>query len=243
MTDFSEPRQLILPFEFNPVYRLDNFVVCPGNRDAFLSIKDLCQSAYGSKILYLYGEQGTGKTHLAQGLINHKRETDNTFEGLVFSCSLTQPFDAGIYSLPEAGNMPDLLVIENADYLHRITDGEDGIFALFNLFNQQEKPILITSKVHPTQLIYLHERLRSRFYSGNTIKIAHLDENTCIRILKKLATDHQVIMPDKVIQYIILRAPRNPADIQKIFHEMDALALKLKKPITINVARKVLANY
>lgn len=235
--------QLVIPFTYNEDNRFENFTICPGNRDAYLSLFQLRINSKNQSVFYLYGEKGTGKTHLVRAFITSSQEKDALFHFfyISFADNTQNPKQQNINSsLNDIVDKNDLLVLEDVDRLSEDSVISQNIFDLFNNFFNHNKLIIITSRCSPAAITNLHRRLCSRFAAGVVVKVGLLDENTCREILKKIALDRNALLSEKVINYILVRTPRNPASLQSLFQKLDQRALQLKKPITINLVRKIL---
>jgi len=136
----------------------------------------------------------------------------------------------------------DMLIIEDLHLLGHCHAGEEIFFNLFNAFLLAQQKIVLTSQLLPAEHTGLHPRITSRFASGMVTILGLLDELTCGEIIRKCADDRGVNFPDKVVQYLITRVPRNPAYLQSIFDEIDRLALQLKRPITINLVKSLISE-
>lgn len=232
--------QYVIPLEYQPLFRFDNFIQCPGNSEAFTAVFHLGQEIINHQVLYIYGSEGTGKTHLCHALLNQRKYSDNSFSFIYLTFKNYHLKHMSEDKL-NATNETNILIIEDV-HLIQNSRFEETVFGLFNIFVQRQKPIIVTSQKHPNKLNSLHKRMTSRFASGTIINIDVLNEDTCIEIVKKIAKDHQVLFPDKVIQYLIKRVPRNPQYLRELFTEIDKFSLQSKKPISITLVKKVLNN-
>ncbi|MBN2383063.1 ATP-binding protein [bacterium] len=235
MKRVNGPEQLIIPFDFQPEYRFDNFIRCLGNEAAYQIMNSVMDPGGSGAVVFLVGEAGTGKTHLCQALIQELRSRDSSAVCLYHSFR-DQPCPSFSDQIEKAG----LLILEDMDRVSVDDHTDETVFSLFNTFYHAQKKIILTSRLEPSAHVHLHDRLTSRFASGMVVQVGLLDESTCMDIIRKRARDRQVNFPDKVINYIITRVPRNPDYLHALFDAIDTRSLQLKKPISIKLVRQLL---
>lgn len=234
----SGSRQFVLPIPFEPVHDFDNFYVCPGNKQAFDIFQSILANQWGFSVLFIYGESGTGKSHLLQAL---QLKLADSRESLLLSFEESTALH---YSSIEQQRIErkQLFLVDRIDLIQATEDEELAFFDLFNIFFRAEKLIIVTSRVHPHELLQVHERLRSRLNSGHIVRIDRVDEATLSFIMKKRAADFQLEIPEKVIEYLLLRIPRSPGFVQQLLGKINEQSLSQKRPVTIPLVREILES-
>lgn len=238
----ADSQQLTLPISFPPDFSFDTFVTCDGNHQALLAVRALAESPTNGSILYLYGESGTGKTHLFEAFI---ASVGSGLPSPASNCLIVRLKDDRNRNGLPTGLEPlafqaAAVLFEDVQFLSAIPDGDNRLFGLFNIAMNLQRPLLISSDRHPRDIGGLHERLISRFLAGTVIHIGHLDETTCSCIIRKIATDRGIQLSEAVISYLIKRMPRRMDALQPVFEALDHRSMQLKRPITIGLVRDIL---
>ncbi len=131
-------KQLLLDIQPALPPTLQNFVV-GGNDELLQVLRNLDKRDYSQRSLTLWGEAGSGKTHLLRAVVANSQGYGLT------SAYLDTPQGAQIVE-----QQVDLLALDNVQRLD-----ETAQIALFNLFNQfrdQGKLLIVTTDVAPAQL-------------------------------------------------------------------------------------------
>jgi chromosomal replication initiator protein len=234
-----------LVFDFPPVTRhsFDNFVVCTGNRIAFEFAQRLVGDA-AEQILYLYGPPGTGKTHL---LLAIGERLGSNGEGVPhLSCGASGELYPGS-DLPERESplverfraAPILLV----DDIHLVRDTRshrEELWHLFNEFYQSGRKIVVTGALPPRELTSVDDHLISRLLWGLVARMDVSDDDSRRLILKKLADDRQIVLPDDVIAYLLIHVRRDLHSLTAAFEALVREALASGRKITLRLARETL---
>ena len=151
----------------NNKYKLENFLEKDGNalakKEALEVVKNL-----GLKYnpLYIYGESGSGKTHLLQAIGN--KVLENNPEKRVKYISAEDLLENELEIQKVRSEEFDLLIVDDIQIL-----GEKDILIqekFFNLFNSQHyknKQMVFSSDSEPDQLKNIQSRLIVRFKVGN----------------------------------------------------------------------------
>ena len=160
----------------NNKYKLENFLEKDGNalakKEALEVVKNL-----GLKYnpLYIYGESGSGKTHLLQA-IGHK-VLENNPEKRVKYISAEDLLENELEIQKVRSEEFDLLIVDDIQIL-----GEKDILIqekFFNLFNSQHyknKQMVFSSDSEPDQLKNIQSRLIVRFKWGMTACLTSLED-------------------------------------------------------------------
>ena len=160
----------------NNKYKLENFLEKDGNalakKEALEVVKNL-----GLKYnpLYIYGESGSGKTHLLQAIGN--KVLENNPEKRVKYISAEDLLENELEIQKVRSEEFDLLIVDDIQIL-----GEKDILIqekFLNLFNSQHyknKQMVFSSDSEPDQLKNVQSRLIVRFKWGMTACLTSLED-------------------------------------------------------------------
>lgn len=156
-------------------YQFENFIEKDGNalakKEALEVVKNL-----GLKYnpLYIYGESGSGKTHLLQAIGN--KVLENNPDKRVKYISAKDLLENELEIQKVRSEEFDLLIVDDIQVL-----GEKDILIhekFFNLFNSQHymnKQMVFSSDSEPDQLKNVQSRLIVRFKWGMTVCLASIE--------------------------------------------------------------------
>ena len=159
----------------NNKYQLENFLEKDGNalakKEALEVVKNL-----GLKYnpFYIYGESGSGKTHLLQAIGN--KVLENNPEKRVKYISAKDLLENELEIQKIRGEKLDLLLVDDIQVL-----GEKDIliqekfFNLFNSFFDRKTQIVLSGNSEPDQLKNVQSRLIVRFKWGMTACLTSLE--------------------------------------------------------------------
>jgi hypothetical protein len=136
---------------------------------------------------------------------------------------------------------PALLV----DDIHLIPDNENirvELWQVFNDFYQAGKKIVVTGLYPPKELPHLDAHLISRLLWGLVARIDVSDDDSRRMIMKKLAEDRQVILPDDVVEYMLLHVRRDLPSLIEALEKTSRFALAVKRKITVRLAKEALGG-
>jgi chromosomal replication initiation ATPase DnaA len=117
-------------------------------------------------------------------------------------------------------------------------------YALLHLFNscvECRGSLLITARQPPGSWEIVLGDLRSRLRAAPAVAIEAPDDTLLGAVLVKHFADRQLRVVPGLIAYLLKRMERSFADAEKIAAQLDAAALSTGGPITIPLARRVLA--
>ena len=157
-------------------YQFENFIEKDGNalakKEALEVVKNL-----GLKYnpLYIYGQSGSGKTHLLQAIGN--KVLENNPEKRVKYISAKDLLENELEIQKIRGEKLDLLLVDDIQVL-----GEKDIliqekfFNLFNSFFDRKTQIVLSGNSEPDQLKNVQSRLIVRFKWGMTACLSSLEK-------------------------------------------------------------------
>lgn len=212
--------QFALPLTLAPVFSADNFFIAPANETAHRAVTNWPKwPAHG---LIIYGEKGTGKSHLA-----HIWRQQS--EAVTIEASHYQEF------APFTGNM----LVENIEH----AANEQALFHLFNHAKESSLFVLFTSSVAPAQLKFALPDLKSRILSIPAEPLSAPDDGMLAAALRKQFSDRQMKVDEEVIMYLIPRIERSLAQVQALADMLDTAALEHKRGLTIPFVKQLLEQH
>ncbi len=213
--------QLIFNFPFKKNYLQQDFYVSENNFSAFKLIESWPK--WPSRLVNIFGPTGCGKTHLIN-ILKSKIQSMLILAKDVNAETLTQ------YKIKEC------LIIDNFDNNIK----ENILYSIINLAFQDNKYLIISSKVSLKKFEIKLDDLKSRFQSFVEIGI-NLPTDDMIRvILTKNFSDKQIQISEKNIEYILKNIERSYEKINSFSSSIDGLSLAKARPINLQLIKKVL---
>lgn len=206
--------QFALSMHLPATYEASQFIVSDANRLAFDAITRFPEWLYPG--LYLYGEQGAGKTHLAH---------------------IWQQKANAIFLSPDSADIPaHPLIIDDIEQWR----DQAKLFHVLNHCMLQSQPILITAQCVPDALAITLPDVLSRLKLMPQAVIFSPDDALMEAILYKQLADRQLkVMPD-TIAYMIPRLSRNFTAIAEVVTQLDHASLSAQRMLTIPFIRETM---
>lgn len=166
------PAPAAFPAVFHPQNTFERYVAHANNRLAYECARKISQHLGVISPLYLYGNAGTGKTHLLQALGRHFIEHYPFLKIRYVRVDqfITEFIDAIRNRTDRLFRLQyrslDVFLLDDVQLLSGKTETALEFFHLFNEIYQPGKQLVFTSDVPPSELGGLDERLKSRLGSG-----------------------------------------------------------------------------
>ena len=214
-------QQLLLQLAEPPAPTLDNFV--PGRNGAALqALRDIAAGA--ERFVYLWGEPGSGRTHLLRGLVQAAGTTEAQY---------LQGAAAG----GRAGDK--LIAVDDVQQLG--ADDQIGLFDLYNRVRTAGGALVASGDAAPAQLA-LRADLRSRLAWGLAFQLHPLSDQEKAAALRKHAEERALRLGEDVIAYLLRHARRDMASLIGILDALDRYSLEQKRPVTLPLLRNALES-
>ena len=214
--------QLTFKFPFSKKYYEHDFFVSSNNFSAFKLIDSWPN--WSGKWLNIFGESGSGKTHLSKILEKRIKKTKMIHAEKIDNRTI------------EYLDNLDCLIIEN--YKNNID--EDLLYSILNQSKQLDNFLLINSKIpikdYDLKLIDLKSRLNSFVFIGIDLP----NDDLLKVVITKSLSDKQISISPKLSDYIINNVERSYEKMFKFIKDLDELSLSTGKSININLIKKVL---
>jgi DnaA family protein len=218
-------RQLLLDLDAHKAQTLDSFVV--GNNTELL--QRLTAFAVNEatplhdRFIYLWGESGSGKTHLLRALRQSPRTRYLDSTSAPDACL----FDPGV----------NLYLVDDCDRLS--PQAQIAIFALFNEV-RENGAALVTSGALPPAGLNVREDLRTRLGWGLVYQVHELTDEEKIAALSHAAHARGLILSVGVLPYLITHFRRDMRSLSAMLEALDRYSLETQRPITLPLLRELL---
>ena len=215
--------QLLLDFDYKQNFRDDDFYVGKSNFYTFELINKWPK--WEKNFLNICGEKYSGKTHLVNIFLKK-------FNGVSIKSSLLN--DENLKKIKPFQN----IILEDLN----LDVNEKLIYTLFNIIDQDNKFLVITSIKPITEINFQLEDLRSRTKNCLLAKIENPDDELMFALILKNLSDRQITLDKKLIDFIIKRVERSYGKIFEFIYKIDEISLKKKKPIDFKTINEALEN-
>jgi len=213
--------QLLLDFDYEQNFRDDDFYVGKSNYYPFELINKWPK--WEKNFLNISGDKFSGKTHLTNIFLKK-------FNGIrLESNSLT---DENLRAIKPHQNV----VLENLN----LDINEKLIYSLFNIIDQDNKFLIITSLKPIAKINFRLEDLISRTKNCLLAEIENPDDELMFALILKNLSDRQIILDKKLIDFIIKRVERSYGKIFEFIYKIDRISLKKKKSIDFKIINEAL---
>ena len=116
------------------------------------------------------------------------------------------------------------------------------IYSLFNIVDQDNKYLIITSKKPIVEIPFKLNDLKSRSKNFLLSSIDKPEDDLMFALILKNLSDRQISIDKKLIDFIIKRIDRSYGKIFDFIYKIDDISLKRKKPIDFKIIKEALGD-
>ena len=182
---------------------------------------------------YLWGEPGSGKTHLLKAAVAALQQQGARIGWL--DASVTEP--------PEFNEAWVAVVLDDC---HLYTAVQQQ--AAFNWFvnavssaDGQPRGVLAAGSVPPADML-LRDDLRSRLGWGHVYELHALSETERRGVLRAQADARGIFLSDEVISFVLSRFSRDLSSLMQLLNQLDGYALQTQRAITVPLLKAMLES-
>ena len=213
--------QLLLDFDYEQNFRDDDFYVGKSNFYPFELINNWPK--WEKNFLNISGDKSSGKTHLTNIFLKK-------FNGTRIESNLLE--NESLKKIKPYQNV----VLENLN----LDVNENLIYSLFNIIDQDNKFLIITSSEPIVEIDFKLKDLKSRTKNCLLAKIEKPDDELMFALILKNLSDRQITLDKKLIDFIIKRVERSYGKIFEFIYKIDRISLKKKKSIDFKIINEAL---
>jgi len=221
--EMNDLNQLILNFDYDQNFQDQDFYVSKSNEFSFKLLNSWPK--WERNFVNLIGEKFSGKTHLVNIFLDN-------FKGIKIEAKdINNEFLKKI-------KVFENIVIEN--FNDKIN--ESLFFTLLNIVDQDNKYLILTSKIPIVDHIFKLDDLNSRSKNFILSNIEKPGDDLMFALILKNLSDRQISIDKKLIDFIIKRIDRSYGKIFDFIYKIDKISLKRKKPIDFKIIKEVLGE-
>lgn len=237
----------------DPLSLFSTYVISEENQIVYKILQEIANTADASTYnpLYLYGSNGSGKTHLLMSL-SHALKS----RGLKVLYVRAETFTDHVVTAIRAGEMShfrqiyrniDALIIDDIHIFSRKNATQEEFFHTFNTLHLMGKQIIISANCSPQDLQNIEARLISRFEWGIVLSIQPLEKDQMQKMLERKAKALNFRLSNSLIEFFIETFTSNPKAMVKA---LEALVLRLHlegrhattSSLTVPAAKTILSD-
>ena len=215
--------QTVIKFDYDKNFKNEDFYLSKSNKHVFNFLN--LWPKWERNFVNVIGEKLSGKTHLINIFLQKNK-------GIKLEGKSLQNDDLKKIKIYEN------IVIENLS----LGVDEKLLYSLFNLIEQDNKFIIVTSRKPIVKISFDLKDLKSRLKNFILLNIEKPDDDLIFAIILKNLSDRQISLDDKFIEFIIKRIERSYSKIYDFIYKIDQISLKKKKPIDFKIIKEVLGE-
>ena len=224
-----------IPFEFGNFQKIDFTSFIEGENQDLLDFLNTMTKKKKNDCLYIWGSQGTGKTHLLQAAC--KQADDMNSQVTYIPLKQYEEFDSEIFN--GLGKL-DLICVDALEFISGNLEWQQRLTLLYNEIRDNNNSIIISSTSSPKNIKIELDDLKSRLVWGQVYKINPPNDELKIEILKRKASERSFELSKSVAEFLIRRTDRDLNSLIKILDVIDHSSLAAKRKVTIPFVKKLI---
>ncbi len=223
--------QMPLPLKLDERAEFETFVAGE-NAETLALLRRLAETGE-EPFVYLWGPEGSGKTHLLQAVCQRAHQLGGTPAYL--------PLRALTGHSPEIFQDLEHLDLVCADDLDSIVgrpEWESGFFGLYNRVRDTGGALLVSARQAPAALGVALKDLASRLAWGPVLRLRELHDPDKQRLLVETAARRGMELGPEAARYLLSRQPRDLRSLLALVGRLDEMSLATQRRLTIPFIRE-----
>ena len=187
-------------------------------------------SGHAFDCLWLFGDSGTGKTHLLQAVCS-----DQANAAYIPAREIVAENGA----IDAYGKFDTVTVDDVTSWIG--TASERGLMGLYNVLRGRRARLVLTADRSPRDLRFTLPDLGSRLRAAACYRVAPLDDRDKLRLLSGVATARGFELPPEVAQFLLARTSRDQRELLGVLDRLDKASLAQGRRLTIPFVKQTLS--
>ncbi len=230
--------QLALNLRLRDASSFENYFVAR-NREAVEHLQRAVQGLGDAPLapaswLYLWGEPGTGKTHLLEAACRAAQEQGQAplYVPLADKADITPALLEDIEQVP-------LVCVDDVDAIAGDTAWEAALFALYERLRAHGGMLVLAASTSPAGIGLKLADLATRLTAGLVYQLQPLSDAEKIAALRLRAQRRGLQMTEEVANYLLTRFPRDMHSLFALLDRLDTATLVAQRRLTIPFLREL----
>jgi DnaA family protein len=227
--------QVPLEFEFQGNQTFASYF--PGNNAEIIAQLRLLATHGEEQQLYVWGDVGSGKTHLLQACCQQAKQAgkDPFYLQLNADSLPSTELLAGLENL-------ELVCFDNLQAIAGHLDWEQALFGFYNAHRQNNHHLLLAADCPPKYLPFELPDLKTRMAWGLTLKIQSLREDQLIEALSYRARFLGFDISPNVGKFLLNHWVHDLPSLWRLLETIDHATLAEQRKLTIPFLKKILSE-
>ena len=171
------------------------------------------------KQFYIYGEAGTGKSHLLSAICDSYLEIGKK----AIKVSLLELLDAPVEAI-HALDMYDLVVLDDIEVVNGVISWQKAIFHLINLNYEGTGQLVFSSRYAPAELRLQFPDLQSRLTQGVSLRIPNGEKISDRQaLLNAVMVRRGWHFDSQIVDYLLAHGPKKTATLLRTLEKLEQL--------------------
>ncbi|MES1982745.1 MAG: DnaA regulatory inactivator Hda [Pseudomonadota bacterium] len=217
--------QLLLDIAPDWVPTLDNFIV-GRNTELYANLRNVLAASSGC--IYIWGEAGSGKTHLLRAAVHRLSLQQRPASYVADALS------------DDALQRAEMIAVDDVDTLPEAA--QITLFSLYNRIRENTGVLLVSGNAAPSHLS-LRDDLRTRLGWGLVYQLHALNDDEKALALHQHAHARGFIVSPEVMQYLLRHGRRDLPALLAVLDALDRHCLSLKRTASVPLLKEVMERY
>ena len=250
ISPFNKPQLPDIDPQLNPSYNFNNLMEGNSNKLARTAGVSIANEP-GKTIfnpLFVYGQSGVGKTHLANAIgvmakQLHPEKRILYVSANTFQIQYTDAVRANtVNDFLNFYQTIDVLIVDDIQEFAGKTGTQNTFFHIFNHLHQTGKQLVLTSDRSPVVMVGLEQRLLTRFKWGLSAEIEKPDFQLRKAILENKIYRDGLEIPADVVDFIAENVTDNVRDLEGTLVSLLAHSTLADMPLDVELAEKIVSR-
>lgn len=241
--------------ELNPKFTFQNFISAKHNKIALSMAKIIAgcpetPQLFDDKIpLFIHGNVGMGKTHLAQA-IAWGIKANNSSKKVVYLSAEKFMFhfvqsirNNEIMTFKEKMRSIDVLIVDDVQFISGKDSTQQEFMNCFNSLVEDNKQVVLVCDRCPTALENIDEKLKSRISGGMIVNFKNPDFADRLAIIKGKTQQLNLEISDEILNFVATNLKGSNRDLEGAIKKIYAEKIFGETEINLNLIKNILVNY